>query len=111
MEGVGSKALSRFIRKITIENLWIYVLTLLKEGPHYGYEIRDKIFKRFRFKPGKITCYVVLYKLEREGLISSRETSSEKSKGAPRRYYSITEKGLKELEIAKKLLQGLVNII
>lgn len=110
MEGMGSKAISRFIRKVTIENLWIYVLTLLKEGPLYGYEIRDKIFERFRFKPGKITCYVVLYKLEREGLISSREVS-EKSKGAPRKYYDITEKGLKELKIAKRLLQDLISTI
>ncbi|MEN2974097.1 MAG: PadR family transcriptional regulator [Candidatus Caldarchaeales archaeon] len=105
-----SRAVSRFIRKITVENLWIYVLSLLKEEPVYGYEIRDKIFKKFNFKPGKITCYVVLYKLEREGLISSKEID-EKSRGAPRRYYTITDKGLRELERAKKFLKVILSSI
>ncbi|MCS7125660.1 MAG: PadR family transcriptional regulator [Aigarchaeota archaeon] len=105
-----SKAVRRFIRKITVENLWMYILSLLKEEPIYGYEIRDKIFKKFNFKPGKITCYVVLYKLEKEGLISSKEIY-EKSKGAPRRYYVITDKGLKELEKAKKFLKVILSSI
>lgn len=103
-----SSAFNRLVRKITVETLWIYVLTLLKNGPLYGYEVRDKIFKRFGFKPGKITCYVVLYKLEKENMISSREVN-EKSKGAPRKYYFITEKGLEELEKARRFLKELVD--
>lgn len=103
-----SSAFKRLVRKITVETLWIYVLTLLKDGPLYGYEVRDKIFKRFGFKPGKITCYVVLYKLEKENMISSREVN-EKSKGAPRKYYFITEKGLEELEKARRFLKELVG--
>lgn len=103
-----SSAYRRLLRKITVENLWIYVLSLLRESSLYGYEVRDKIYKRFGFRPGRITCYVVLYKLENENLISSRETN-EKSGGAPRKYYSITEKGLKEFEQAKKLLKELVE--
>ncbi len=103
-----SSAFKRLVRKITVETLWIYILTLLKDGPLYGYEVRDKIFKRFGFKPGKITCYVVLYKLEKENMISSREVD-EKSKGAPRKYYFITEKGLEELEKARKFIKELID--
>jgi DNA-binding PadR family transcriptional regulator len=105
-----SSAYRRLIRKITIENLWIYVLSLLRDGPLYGYEVRDKIFKRFGFRPGKITCYIVLYKLEKENLIFSKQVDG-KSKGAPRRYYFITEKGLKEVEKAKKFLIELTGAL
>ncbi|MCL7391181.1 MAG: PadR family transcriptional regulator [Thaumarchaeota archaeon] len=105
-----SSAYRRLTRKITIENLWIYVLSLLRDGPVYGYEVRDRIFKRFGFRPGKITCYVVLYKLEKENLISSRRID-EKSRGAPRKYYFITEKGLREIEKAKKFLIELAGAL
>lgn len=103
-----STAYRRLVRKITIENLWIYVLSLLRDEPLYGYEVRDRIFKKFGFRPGKITCYVVLYKLEKENLISSKQFD-EKSKGAPRKYYFITEKGLREIEKARKLLRELAG--
>jgi len=105
-----SSAYRRLTRKITIENLWMYVLSLLRDGPLYGYEVRDKIFKKFGFRPGKITCYVVLYKLEKENLISSRKVDG-KSKGAPRRYYFITENGLREIEKAKKFLIELAGVL
>jgi len=105
-----SSAYRRLTRKITIENLWMYVLSLLRDGPLYGYEVRDKIFKKFGFRPGKITCYVVLYKLEKENLISSRKVDG-KSKGAPRRYYFITENGLREIEKAKKFLIELAGAL
>jgi DNA-binding PadR family transcriptional regulator len=105
-----SSAYRRLTRKITIENLWIYVLSLLRDRPLYGYEVRDRIFERFGFRPGKITCYVVLYKLEKENLISSRRID-EKSRGAPRKYYFITEKGLREIEKAKKFLIELAGAL
>jgi DNA-binding PadR family transcriptional regulator len=105
-----SSAYRRLTRKITIENLWIYVLSLLRDRPLYGYEVRDRIFERFGFRPGRITCYVVLYKLEKENLISSRRVDG-KSKGAPRKYYFITEKGLKEVEKAKKFLIELAGAL
>ncbi|MCF8885458.1 MAG: PadR family transcriptional regulator [Nitrososphaerota archaeon] len=104
-----SSAYNRLVRKLTVENLWIYILTLLKESPLYGYELRSKIFERFGFKPGMITCYVVLYKLEKEKLISSEERSDVKSGGAPRKYYKITQKGLMEVKRAKDFLSKLVD--
>lgn len=106
-----SRAIKRLVRKMTLENLWIYILTLLRdEGPLYGYEIRERISKRYNFRPGKITCYMVLYKLENEGLISSKELES-KSRGAPRKYYTITRKGLAELQKAKRFLEDILRII
>ena len=53
-------ALERLKEKLTKENLWLYILTLLKGGPLYAYEIRSKISKSFSFEPAMITIYVVL---------------------------------------------------
>jgi DNA-binding PadR family transcriptional regulator len=61
-------ALDRLEKKLTKENLWIYILKLLKDRELYAYELKDKIRARFGFEPAMITVYVVLYKMEREGL-------------------------------------------
>ena len=99
-------AYSRLVRKLTVENLWLYVLRLLREGPLYGYEVRSKIEKRFGFKPGAVTCYIVLHMLEKEGLISSRKPR-ESNKGPPRKYYVLTSKGEETLRKAKEFLSQL----
>ncbi len=99
-------AYRRLVRKLTIENLWLYVLSLLKKEPLYGYEIREKIRKHFGFKPGRVTCYIVLYKLESEGLITTKKTT-ESSGGPQRKYYVLTAKGEKALEKAKNFLRKL----
>ena len=63
-----TKAYKRLTKKLTKENLWIYVLRLLQERPMYGYEIRQKIDTKFGFAPARVSCYVVLYKMKREKL-------------------------------------------
>jgi DNA-binding PadR family transcriptional regulator len=87
-----------------IENLWIYILSILKERVIYGWEIPPLIEKRFGFKPGKITPYRVLYRLEKTGFVKSK--FSEK-----RRIYQITEKGKKELESAKEFYREILRKI
>jgi len=99
-------AYRRLVRKLTTENLWIYVLRLLKDGPLYGYEVRKKIMETFGFKPGMVTCYIVLHKLEGEGLIEAKEVKGT-SLGPPRKYYVLTDKGREALEKAKIFLRGL----
>ena len=101
-----STAYRRLVRKLTVENLWLYVLSLLKRGPLYGYEVVKRIEEKFGFKPGKVTCYMVLYKLQSEGLISSKRPSSSNS-GPQRKYYVLTKKGEKALEEAKAFLRNL----
>lgn len=104
-------AYRRLVRKLTVENLWLYVLSLLKREPLYGYEVGEKIKKNFGFKPGKVTCYIVLHKLESEGLISSKhspeKTRTTRSLGPQRKYYVLTAKGEKALERAKSFLKKL----
>ena len=85
---------NRLKKSNTIDNLWMYILSLLKKREIYGWEIPFLIEKEFNFKPGKITPYRVLYRLEKEGFVKSKMAER-------RRVYKITEKGKKELELAK----------
>ena len=77
----------------TIDNLWLYILSLLKKKETYGWELPSLIEKKFNFRPGKITPYRVLYRLEKEGFVKSELKQR-------RRIYKITEKGVKELKKA-----------
>lgn len=103
-------ALERLREKLTKENLWLYILTLLKDGPLYAYEIRSKILNSFGFEPAMITIYVVLYKMERERLVAS---TSEKREGSNvlRRYYRPTETGLKALEEGRSFLRKTLELV
>lgn len=99
-------ALRRLKNKITKENLWMYILNLLKNGPLYGYEVRKKIKEKFGFEPATITVYMVLYKMEKEGLVMK-----EKASKAQRKYYLITEKGIKTLEEGVNFLRRTVDLL
>lgn len=88
----------------TKENIWIYILSLLKKGSIYAWEIQDIIEKEFGFKPGRITPYRALYRLEEDGFVKSEMEER-------RRVYKITEKGKKELEKAKVFYKELLNKI
>ena len=88
----------------TKENLWIYILCLLKKREIYGWEIPALIQKNFSFLPGKITPYRVLYRLEKDSFVKSKLKRR-------RRVYEITKKGKQELNQAKSFFQKLSNKI
>jgi DNA-binding PadR family transcriptional regulator len=95
------KAYRRFVNNLTRENLWVYILRLLQEGPKYGYEIRAMISERFGFKPATVTSYVILYKMANDGLVRT-EKDVGKEKGKPdRKYYTITDDGKLVMKAAK----------
>jgi DNA-binding PadR family transcriptional regulator len=74
------------------------LLSLLTDEPMHGYRIVKEIEKRslgyFQFKEG--TLYPALHRMAAAGLIEGRWSLG--STGTPRRYYSITAKGLQVLE-------------
>jgi DNA-binding PadR family transcriptional regulator len=104
------KAFRRLKKKVSIENLWIYILRLLQEKDMYGYELRKSIKSRFGFEPATVTSYTILYKLEKDGLVSVNVV--ENAEGRPdRKYYTITELGKKSMADAKELfLEILENV-
>ena len=92
--------IKRLRRLLTSENLWLYILSLLKKKRLYAYEIDKQIESEFSFKPNKIMIYVVLYRLEDEKLISSKFEQR-------RKYYEITEKGAETLAQARAYFKTL----
>jgi DNA-binding PadR family transcriptional regulator len=92
---------SRLKEKITTDNLWLYILALLKERDMYGYELREAVEHNYGFKPGNVTAYRVLYALKRRDLVKTIE----KKEGQKRKYYSITERGKAELKKGKQILK------
>lgn len=101
-------AYERLVRKTTKENLWLYVLSALRERPRYAYELREEILKRFGFEPGEVTAYVVIYALKRDGYVAVRRQSPGK-RGPSRKYYCLTAEGEALLERARTYLRELPN--
>ena len=89
--------LNRLKTKTTKEILWIYLLKLLTDRDMYAYEVRGELKEKFGFRPALVTSYVVLYRLEREGYVTTRWNENKK-------YYSITETG------EQLLLDGLQHL-
>ncbi|MBD5153168.1 MAG: PadR family transcriptional regulator [Oscillibacter sp.] len=87
--------------KKDVGSVSMLVLALLKEKEMYGYQIIEELDRRsshvFQMKEG--TLYPVLHGLEKDKLVSAREAVTER--GRTRRYYAITEKGLRALEEKK----------
>ena len=95
------KALERLKRKLTVENLWLYVIASLLKGPTYAYDVRKRIRELFGFDPSPITLYAVVYRLRRDGFI---KVISEQPKT-----YSVTEEGIKTLKEALKIIEENVS--
>ena len=94
--------IERLKKSNTKENLWLYILFLLKKREVYGWEIPKIIEKNFNFKPGRITPYRVLYRLESDSFVKSKMKER-------RRIYKITEKGKRELKRAKRFYNEILN--
>jgi len=101
-------AYDRLRTKLTKENLWLYILRMLTERPMYAYEIDKKLKDKFDFSTATITVYVVLYKMLFEELIKINK--KQHLTGRPdRKYYEITEKGTKSLEMGIEFLEKTIK--
>ncbi|MFH1657375.1 MAG: hypothetical protein ABH919_02810 [bacterium] len=94
----------RFKKLNTEGNLWVYVLSLGKEGEVREEDIARLIFEKFGFLPGSLLVKKVLYLLKKGEYIKG-----EKYKG--KKAYRTTEKGLAEMEKMKKFYQELLQKI
>lgn len=92
------------------------VLKLLESEPKYGYQIiqemREKSKETFMLKDG--TLYPVLYRLEDDKLVISKWSEAER-KQVPRKYYEITEAGIRALKkieaIWERISDGIERIM
>lgn len=92
----------------------LLVLSLLKDGDKYGYEMIEELVKRsddtFHLKEG--TLYPLLHTLEKEKYI--RSYSKTAPSGRERKYYTLTREGRVQLEHKEqewKLFSEKVNAV
>lgn len=72
------------------------LLSLLRERPHYGLEILDRLRGEAGLDMAEGTIYPLLHRLERGGLVSA-EWRMESDGARPRKYYQLTDAGVAEL--------------
>jgi len=92
-----TRAFRRLVRKLTEENLWLYIIAVLLRKPMYAYEVKTNIEKVFGFKPKTITVYAVLYRMVREGLLVTERKDGVK-------LYLPTDKGIKAFKEGLKFI-------
>ncbi len=88
----------------------IIVLRILdKYGDSYGYQLIERIAAESKdvFALQEGTLYPLLYKMERDGLVTSKRKTA--LNGKERRYYHITDVGTKHLAARGKEFQGFVQ--
>lgn len=95
--------------------LEILVLKLLEQDEKYGYqliiELKDKSGELFTLKEG--TLYPILYRLEEDGLVTSK-WSVPQGKELSKKYYTISDTGRQTLQGAVTLWENFsesVNLI
>lgn len=66
------RAMLRLQRKLTVENLWIYVIKVLidEKKPLRAYDVKIKLRERFGIDPPAVTVYTVIYRMGLDGLLS-----------------------------------------
>lgn len=85
-------------RELKRGSLEMLLLALVRETDRYGYELVSALDER---SDGELavsggTLYPVLYRLEEAGHLATRWEAE--GRGAPRKYYRITDRGREELE-------------
>lgn len=95
-------------------NTPMLILSLLKDGDKYGYEMIEQLAKRsdgtFLLKEG--TLYPLLHSLENEKLVKSYVKAT--PNGRERKYYHLTDAGQERLEYKEeewKLFSQKVNAV
>jgi PadR family transcriptional regulator PadR len=73
------------------------VLALLRERERYGFELVRELSAADGLVTSEGTLYPLLSRLRNEGLVDT--TWQESNQGPPRRYYRLTKKGEKALEV------------
>ena len=89
----------------------LLVLSLLRDGDKYGYEMIEELANRsndtFQLKEG--TLYPLLHTLEKEKLVTSY--TKQTPGGRERKYYHLTSYGLEQLEYKEKEWQRFTRTV
>ncbi|QYJ15740.1 Transcriptional regulator [Rubrobacter xylanophilus DSM 9941] len=91
------------MRDLELGAIRVHILYHAARGPVYGsWMVRELERHGYRLSYG--TLYPTLHRMEREGLLVREERVEG---GRVRKYYTATERGLEELERARRILREL----
>ncbi|MCY0868139.1 MAG: helix-turn-helix transcriptional regulator [Desulfurococcus sp.] len=98
------KAYSRLTRKLTVENLWLYVVKILldKGEPMRAYDIKIELRERFGINPPAITVYTAIYRMVRDGVLTRRQRGDEA-------VYTVSERGLEAFKKALVFMEEVLS--
>lgn len=89
--------------------LSLLLLHLIEEQEDYGYALVLRLHRATFVDLGEGTVYPALTRLEGNGLLSSRLVRS--ASGPARKYYAVTESGLRELARGREAWHDLVRAV
>ncbi|OYT30519.1 MAG: hypothetical protein B6U94_06735 [Thermofilum sp. ex4484_79] len=89
--------------------LHLAILSIIKQKPTYGSEIYQKIRDEYKLEVPRSLIYILLRRMEKNGLISS--TWSTPERGPAKRIYRITDLGLDYLSDSVGRLKKVISII
>lgn len=75
--------------------LTFIILNVLKNNEYYGYELIEQIKNHTEIEIAEGTLYPLMNRLKNENLVDSKWVEQET--GIPRKYYTLTEMGMKTL--------------
>lgn len=89
----------------------LMVLSVLREGELYGYEIVQRIRNRSgsALAPSEGSLYPTLHRLERDGAIVGDWRASDR--GPRRRYYRITPRGAAQLAASREEWESFASLV
>lgn len=93
------------LSKLEKDNLEIFVLAALSNEPSYGYKIISDLEPIVKISES--TLYPILRRLEANGNL---ETYSVETNGRIRKYFRITESGIKRVEQFRADIENIRNI-
>lgn len=77
------------------------ILLLLQQKEYYGYDLINQIKQTTNYDVAEGTVYPLLNRLKKDGLVESKWV--EMTTGIPRKYYTLTPKGIKTIEEMKEV--------
>ncbi|MGH1336185.1 MAG: PadR family transcriptional regulator [Aureispira sp.] len=87
--------LSKWKSQVKKGTLTFIVLSILKDQEFYGYELIEEVKSHTQIIIAEGTLYPLMNRLKKEDLVTSKWV--EQSSSIPRKYYCLTETGIKTL--------------
>ncbi|MBI3134462.1 MAG: PadR family transcriptional regulator [Bacteroidetes bacterium] len=106
---MNSDFVNNWASQVKKGTLSFIVLNILRKKEVYGYELIEEIKKFTAIEIAEGTLYPLMNRLKKENLVASKWVEQET--GIPRKYYSLTKKGVSTLAEMQAYWTNLEKVI